>query len=392
MPRLTNSLPKYRHHKASGQAVVTIAGRDFYLGPHGTKASKLEYDRLVAEWLAGGRMTHVSPMSGDITVAEVMAGYLRFAKDRYVKNGLPTSEQDGIRAALRPVKELYSKQPASTFGPLALKAVRARMVDSGMSRTTVNQNTGRIVRMFKWAASEELLPAVIPQSLLTVTGLRKGHTAARETAPISPAKDVDIEATLPLLSNIVADMVRLQRLTGMRPGEVCIVRPVDIDRSADVWTYRPESHKTEHHERDRIVYIGPQGQQILASYLLRDGSAYCFSPRERESLRNASRRENRKSPMTPSQAARKPKRNRDRKPGDCYLPNSYRLAIKRACLNANVPVWRPNQLRHTAATEIRRAFGLEGAQVTLGHSAADITQVYAERDATLARRIAGEVG
>ena len=392
MPRLTNSLPKYRLHRASGQAVVTIAGRDFYLDPHGTKASKLEYDRLVAEWLAGGRMANVSPLSGDITVAEVMAGYLRFAKERYVKNGLPTSEQDGIRAALRPVKELYSKQPASTFGPLALKAVRARMVSAGMSRTTVNQNTGKIVRMFKWAASEELLPAVIPQSLLTVTGLRKGHTAARETAPISPAKDVDIEATLPHLSNIVADMVRLQRLTGMRPGEVCIVRPIDIDRSANVWTYRPESHKTEHHERERVVYIGPQGKQILASYLFRDESTYCFSPRERERLRNASRRENRQSPMTPSQAARKPKRNRDRKPGDCYLPNSYRLAIKRACLKAQVPVWRPNQLRHTAATEIRREFGLEAAQAILGHASANITQVYAERDSEKARRIAGEVG
>lgn len=178
----------------------------------------------------------------------------------------------------------------------------------------------------------------------------------------------------------------------MRLGEVCIVRPCDIDRSADVWTYRPESYKTEHHDRDRTVHIGPKGQQILARYLLRDESAYCFSPRERERSRNASRRANRRSPMTPSQAARKPKRNRDRAPGDCYAVNSYRLAIKRACLVAGVPVWRPNQLRHTAATEIRRRFGLEAAQVTLGHAAADITQVYAERDATLARRIAGEVG
>lgn len=184
MPRLTNSLPKYRLHRASGQAVVTISGRDCYLGLHDSKTSKLEYGRLVAEWLAGGRLPNVSPMSGDITVAEVIVAYFRFAKERYVKNGRPTSEQDGIRAALRPVKELYSKQPASKFGPLALKAVRERMVSAGMSRTTVNQNAGRIVRMFKWAASEELLPAVIPQSLLTVTGLRKGHTAARETAPV----------------------------------------------------------------------------------------------------------------------------------------------------------------------------------------------------------------
>jgi len=47
MPRLTNSTPKYRKHWASGQAIVTLDGRDFYLGPHGTRASRREYDRLV---------------------------------------------------------------------------------------------------------------------------------------------------------------------------------------------------------------------------------------------------------------------------------------------------------------------------------------------------------
>jgi hypothetical protein len=55
MPRLTNSNPSYRKHKASGQALVTIGGQDMYLGPHGTKTSKSEYDRLIGEWLANGR-------------------------------------------------------------------------------------------------------------------------------------------------------------------------------------------------------------------------------------------------------------------------------------------------------------------------------------------------
>ncbi len=55
MPRLVDALPKYRRHKASGQAVVTLNGRDHYLGPHGTKASKAFYDRLIAEWLIQGR-------------------------------------------------------------------------------------------------------------------------------------------------------------------------------------------------------------------------------------------------------------------------------------------------------------------------------------------------
>jgi len=51
MPKLVNSQPKYRRHRASGQAVVTLNGNDCYLGPHGTKASRIEYDRVVAEWM-----------------------------------------------------------------------------------------------------------------------------------------------------------------------------------------------------------------------------------------------------------------------------------------------------------------------------------------------------
>ncbi len=54
MPRTTKP-PAYRLHKRSGQAVVTLSGRDHYLGPHRTKVSLAEYDRLVGEWLANGR-------------------------------------------------------------------------------------------------------------------------------------------------------------------------------------------------------------------------------------------------------------------------------------------------------------------------------------------------
>jgi hypothetical protein len=55
MPSLINAVPKYRKHKGSGQAVVVIAGHDHYLGPHATKASRLEYDRLITEWITAGR-------------------------------------------------------------------------------------------------------------------------------------------------------------------------------------------------------------------------------------------------------------------------------------------------------------------------------------------------
>ena len=109
----------------------------------------------------------------------------------------------------------------------------------------INDHTQRIRRMFKWAAGNELITFDVYQRLTTVSGLRKGRTEARETAPFLPIEYSTVEATLPHLPAVVADMVRIQRLTGCWPGEVCAVRPCDVDTEGDVWPYRPESHNTE---------------------------------------------------------------------------------------------------------------------------------------------------
>jgi hypothetical protein len=100
MPKLSSSVPKYRKHRASGQAVVTIAGKDHYLGPHGTKASKLEYDRLIAEWLAEGRPSAPTPTVREISVNELVLEFWKFAQRRYRKDGRPTGTADSFRPAL----------------------------------------------------------------------------------------------------------------------------------------------------------------------------------------------------------------------------------------------------------------------------------------------------
>ena len=92
--------PKYRKHKNSGQAIVTIDGKDFYLGTHGTIASKNEYDGIIGEWLANGRSLPKTTEQ-DLLVTELIAEYWRFAKSYYVKNGKPTDEQGCIKIALR---------------------------------------------------------------------------------------------------------------------------------------------------------------------------------------------------------------------------------------------------------------------------------------------------
>ena len=77
MPRPSSSfVPKYRKHRASGQAIVTISGRDHYLGPYGTKASQIEYDRLITEWLVSGRSASFGAASGGLSIAELLVAYL----------------------------------------------------------------------------------------------------------------------------------------------------------------------------------------------------------------------------------------------------------------------------------------------------------------------------
>ena len=267
-----------------------------------------------------------------------------------------------------------------------------------------------VTRCFKWGASEELIPASVYHGLTAVEGLRKGRTAAREPAPVQPVEEALVEATLPHMPAIVADMVRFQRLTGCRPGEVCQLRPMDLDRSGEVWQYRPASHKTEHHGRERIIFIGPQAQAIILPYLQRDAAASCFSPAESVKAMRETRLLARKTPLRRgNRKGTNRKANPQRTAKDRYTKDSYARAIRRAVDKANkfyadqaeemqtekpatLAYWAPNRLRHTCATEVRKKFGLEASQVVLGHAKADVTQVYAERDSALAVEVMKKIG
>jgi integrase len=411
MPRLVSALPKYRKHKATGKAVVTINGHDHYLGPHGSKLSRMEYDRIVCEFLATGRRgtSHDATAAESLTVTQLIAAYWKFAKGYYRKGGEPTSELSVIKLALRDLKTFYGRESAEDFGPLKLKAIRELWITKGHKRKTINDQCGRIKRVFRWAVSEELVSASCYQALASVAGLSAGRTSAKESSPVKPVAVDVVQRTLPHLSPVVASMVQFQLLTGCRPAEVCKIRPADVDRSNAVWEYKVPEHKTEHHGRDRIVYIGPEAQKLIAPYLLRDTLQPCFSPKESAATMRSNRTAKRTTPLSCGNRAGGPcKPKPKRKAGDQYVTTSYARAITRACdLAFPVPDglsesalkqwqaanrWSPNQLRHTAATEIRRRFGLEAAQVILGHAEAKITEIYAERDADKAREVAKLIG
>ena len=421
MPRRHNPIPSYRLHRQSGQAIVTIRGadgrrKDYLLGPYNSPESQAEYTRLIAEHQAT-RLTkgpRVPSVSISPTVNETLLAFIRHADQRHRDTaGRPTRELTEYRQCIRLVREHYGHTLAREFGPVALKTLRQVMIDAGLARTLVNRRVNRIRRMFKWAASEELIPVTVHQALATVTGLDRGHRGVRETAPVEPVAESDARAILPFVRPEVAAMIELQLFTGMRPGEVCRLRPCEIDRSDAIWLYRPEQHKSAWRGKPRVVPLGPQAQAVLNRFWPTDADDFVFSPRRAVEQFHATRAAHRKTPESPSHRAKKAatRANPGRPPAACYNPCGYGHAVTRGIERANasrtrslvsephhgpnlplIPHWHPNQVRHTFGTRVRKQFGLEAAQVALGHSRADVTQVYAERDLTLALKVAADIG
>jgi integrase len=394
MPRIAdpNRVPSYQHHKPSGQAKVRIHGRDVYLGPWNSAASKAEYRRVIAEWSAsphrtptgaGGRTRN---NASTWTIVELIKAY-RDAQLRVIP-ARTFKARDG--QALKRLRLLYGRTLARDFDQFAFKAFRESLVNEkslpGMgaakedgptskrplSRRYINALCGSIRRLFKWAVSEGLVPETIPHKLASVEGLRYGR-GGTERDEVHPVADTAIAATLPELPPVVADMVRLQRYTGMRPSELCGLTKDEIDTTGEDWLYRPAAHKTAHLGKKRVVVLVGPAKDLVARYLVkaRPGKPV-FSPRDSEERRKAALRQERKTPLTPSQRLRdevgasreaeamaeESVRRSRRRPRDRYTSCAYANAIKRACIRAGiVPHWTPYQIRHAAATAIAASTG-----------------------------------
>jgi len=395
--------PAYQLHKHTGQARVRIDGRDHYLGTFNSEESRLRYDDLIADW----RMRQED--QAGMTIADLSILYIRHARKHYRKDEVETSEVNCIRQALRPLVAHAADVLCRKFGPKKLREVREKMIGQGLCRNVINIHVGRIRRMFKWAVSEEMIAETVYRALLTLPGLEQGRSDARESEPVRPVAKALIDAVKPFVSRQVLGMIQLQIATGMRPGEVLQIRGIDINMAGRIWEYEPRSHKTSHHGKRRIIFIGPKGQKIIRQFLKPDLQAHLFNPREARAEFVAKH-------------YRKGAKVADRFPVDHFTIEGYETAIRRACERAHgmpphlakidrkLPAdqradlkrqaaewrrqwcWHPHQLRHNAGTDLRRQFGLEATRTVLGHSTVSATEIYAEADLQKARDIMATVG
>jgi len=127
-----------------------------------------------------------------------------------------------------------------------------------------------------------------------------------------------------VVNSHVRAMIDLQLLTAARCGELLRLRPCDIDRSGKVWMAKLSEHKETFRGKERVLYFGPRAQAILREQML------------------------------------------GKRPDDpiwTFVYNSYWHHIRKACDRAEVPHWHPHQLRHNAATYVRKEFGVEMAAI-----------------------------
>lgn len=174
-----------------------------------------------------------------------------------------------------------------------------------------------------------------------------------------------------------------------------------------------------------MIYFGPQAQEVIRPFLHdRATNAFLFSPAESDTERRERQHAERKTPDGQgNEPGTNRKENPKRKPGARFTTNTYHRAIQYVCdrtfpppplltkrdgetvdawrdrleaegLWDDLAAWRrahrfhPHQLRHNAATELRKAFGLEAAQLTLGHASAQKLFALAYNLGNFLRRLA----
>ncbi len=368
-------IPKLCWHKTSKQFYVWdgSAKTRLHFGTDPT-AARQRY----AEWLAGHGGPPALPVASAMVVDDALEAYRRHADQKYTD----PRERQRIALALRAVSDLYGRQPAASFKAKAIRDVRARLLTGGTSRSRryVNKLVRAVQTAWRWLATEELVPAESAASVCLVRALSPGE-GGRERPPVLPPAPGAVEAALPHLPSVVAAMLRVQLLTGARPGEVRAMRvgevstdpaqPVPLAGTGRtvaalrcggtvVWMYAPGSHKTLRRGKSRVVPIGPLAQAVLVNLLM--------GKRPEDPVFH-----------TPTLG--------------CYRADSYARAVARACRAAGIPPFSPLQLRHGAGTAMAEAFDDHTAASVLGHApGSTATAVYLEQSVRKAAEAAAKIG
>ncbi|MBL8824847.1 MAG: tyrosine-type recombinase/integrase [Planctomycetia bacterium] len=334
-----------RHH--SGQWMVKLAGKCHYLGVVRETAER-RYRELIVEHY--GAFSRQLPTFGGVTVAELLQQHVAAQLQ-----STPESSRDTrahyYHQVTRHAVELYGSLDAESFGPKAFKAVRQAMCLPGRRVSYVNHLCIRLRAAWKWGVSEELVSESSYSRLLTVKGLVVGEMGLKPAREVVPVPEKLFLATLPFLTEDIADLLRLLWITGARPGEILSLTPAELVKDGAYLVYRPKNHKTAKLNKLRAVVFGAEAQGILKRYWPAEKDGRFF-------VRHAS-------------------------------TGSIRKAVQRACDRGKLEHWHPYQLRHAAVTRIALEYGKEVATAVAGHARVLTTERYDHGAVERAKRAAG---
>jgi integrase len=365
--RKEGEIPRLRPHPTGG-SVVVLSGESIYCGPFGTPEARRRHVEAIMAWEARGRKPRPKGERG-VTVAELVERFGEHVPAAFRKRGRTSEGGRRLLRAAGTLARMFGTMPLAEFRAADIKGLRDYWVNTDgahggpRTRETVNQMVRNALACLAWGVEEGLVPPALYAECRVMPKVQRGRTRAAERPDVRAIPDDDLAGIIAACKRqAVADLIRLQAATGMRPCEVCAVRAKHVDRSGEPWAYRlpPEWDKTEHVDgkgRPRIIWLGPAARAVLGPRLdVRPDNPF------------------------PSRF------------GTPLSVGTYHHNFRVACRRAGVGPYFPNQVRHTVATRLRAAAGLEAARLVLGHRHPNTTLIYAHEDERAKAKYAEENG
>lgn len=357
--------PRVKKHKR-GQAVIRVAGKDHWLGRHGSPEAEVAYRELVERLARERAVPGAPPPPVRPTVAEVVDRWAREALGGYSEG-----EQDGYRRALTVLVRVRGQVAADDFGPDDLEAVRDAMCDGswmspaekrsrpaaggrpprvvvvGWSRGVVNRRVGRVKTAWRWLEKKRLVPRGSWAGLRSLARLEANARNVRNAPKRRTFSTGEIvAAALAMPRSRCRLMLLLQLWSGMRSGEVRNMRWDEIDTAGEDWVYRPATHKNAWRGQERAVVLGPRCRAVL-----------CLA------RRRCGKGEGLAFPC---------------KPGKPYTRQGYGLAVARAAGRVGLKGMRPYSSRHACKQRLTRLLGLDAARAMLGQKSLGTANSYGD--------------
>lgn len=376
-------IPKYRRFIPRNRGFVEWKGKRYYLpGDYGSPQSQKAYQEFLRKNVLTGDPGEIAVSApGDnkdaLPLANLVAAYLAHARNHY---GEGRTEYGNCFNAIKPFLKRFKHLRAAEVGPKLLAEYQEGLANTLATNAATNLREGyirskinRIVRMYGWGVSQEL---VLAETHLALKQVKPIQARRSNASPSDPVTLVEWKHVLPVIvaaKPTIRAMLTLQWLTGVRSDSLCNATPGQFTREDDrLMLWRPK-HKNEYRGVQLIVPIGPRAMKVIGPFIsTKRPDEAIFSPRDTAAQRGQ-RRVN--------------KRYRER-----YDTGSYYQAVTRLQKSIGVPRWSPHQVRHAKGAAINDDYGAEAAQAVLGHESLDTTKIYTERRLGVAIAMARQFG